>query len=81
MDILLGMVDYQHVVAVHAENSRRKKGRWAEVEERQFGETPHFCGFRTFTGSANIAYIFASCAANLQRRVASWTWTMKMLCC
>ncbi|XP_031383481.1 general transcription factor 3C polypeptide 5-like isoform X2 [Punica granatum] len=31
-----GMVDYQHVVSVHAENSRRKKRSWTEVEERQF---------------------------------------------
>ncbi|KAM4105598.1 hypothetical protein ACB094_04G003700 [Castanea mollissima] len=31
-----GMVDYQHVVAVHADAARRKKRNWAEVEE------PHF---------------------------------------
>ncbi|KAM4105615.1 hypothetical protein ACB094_04G004600 [Castanea mollissima] len=30
------MVDYQHVVAVHADAARRKKRNWAEVEE------PHF---------------------------------------
>lgn len=49
------MVDYQHVVAVHAENSRRKKRSRTEVEERQFGETPCFVGFPTFSGSARIA--------------------------
>nr|XP_023871990.1 general transcription factor 3C polypeptide 5-like isoform X1 [Quercus suber] len=31
-----GMVDYQHVVAIHADVARRKKRNWAEVEE------PHF---------------------------------------
>ncbi|KAK4769456.1 hypothetical protein SAY86_027606 [Trapa natans] len=31
-----GMVDYQHVVAVHAENSRRKKRSWSEVEQQKF---------------------------------------------
>ncbi|KAL4631840.1 hypothetical protein ACB092_04G006600 [Castanea dentata] len=33
-----GMVDYQHVVAVHADAARRKKRNWAEVEEPHFGE-------------------------------------------
>lgn len=27
-----GMVDYQHVLAVHADVTRRKKRNWAEVE-------------------------------------------------
>lgn len=27
------MVDYQHVVAVHADVSRRKKRNWMEVED------------------------------------------------
>ncbi|XP_021626776.1 general transcription factor 3C polypeptide 5 isoform X4 [Manihot esculenta] len=31
-----GMVDYQHVVAVHADAARRKKRNWTEMEE------PHF---------------------------------------
>ncbi|KAM3702172.1 hypothetical protein ACJW31_04G005100 [Castanea mollissima] len=34
--VFCGMVDYQHVVAVHADAARRKKRNWAEVEE------PHF---------------------------------------
>lgn len=29
-----GMVDYQHVLAVHAEVSRRKKRQWADVEPK-----------------------------------------------
>lgn len=31
-----GMVDYQHVLAVHADVARRRKRKWAEVEP-QFG--------------------------------------------
>ncbi|KAJ7969113.1 general transcription factor 3C polypeptide 5-like [Quillaja saponaria] len=31
-----GMIDYQHVVAVHADVARRKKRNWSEVEELQF---------------------------------------------
>ena len=37
-----GMVDYQHVVAVHADVARRKKRNWAEVEEPHFGEVYMF---------------------------------------
>ncbi|XP_006350005.1 general transcription factor 3C polypeptide 5-like isoform X3 [Solanum tuberosum] len=29
-----GMVDYQHVLAVHADDARRKKRQWAEVEPK-----------------------------------------------
>lgn len=38
MRLCEGMVDYQHVVAVHADVARRKKRNWAEVEEPHFGE-------------------------------------------
>ena len=36
--ILKGMVDYQHVPAVHADVARKKKRNWADVEP-QFGQT------------------------------------------
>lgn len=31
------MVDYQHVVAVHADATRRKKGNWTEIHEPSLG--------------------------------------------
>ncbi|KAL0533309.1 hypothetical protein IC582_030122 [Cucumis melo] len=33
-----GMVDYQHVVAVHADATWRKKGNWAEMHEPRLGK-------------------------------------------
>ncbi|XP_011655959.1 general transcription factor 3C polypeptide 5 isoform X1 [Cucumis sativus] len=34
-----GMVDYQHVVAVHADATQRKKGNWAEMHEPRLGKS------------------------------------------
>ncbi|XP_038888320.1 general transcription factor 3C polypeptide 5-like [Benincasa hispida] len=33
-----GMIDYQHVIAVHADATRRKKGNWAEMHEPCLGK-------------------------------------------
>lgn len=41
LEFYKGMVDYQHVVAVHADAARRKKRNWTEMEEPHFGKS--FC--------------------------------------
>lgn len=50
-----GMVDYQHVLAVHADDARRKKRQWAEVEPK-FGQPfSHFsCNLKMWKFSVLI---------------------------
>ena len=45
-----GMVDYQHVLPVHADVARRKKRSWAEVEPH-LGEALTSMFFRTLNKS------------------------------
>ncbi|KAG5569285.1 hypothetical protein H5410_059051 [Solanum commersonii] len=50
-----GMVDYQHVLAVHADDARRKKRQWAEVEPK-FGQpfSHYFCNLKMWKFSVLI---------------------------